>query len=133
MQIENLMSGRLSGRSLALAARALRRPQLASLGADVLRRELGITSLSALIHGREQLEPDVAPRAGRAPRSPSSIANVPESPAWANTSDALTRAYRQRRVSPRELLERMFSEADRLAQRQPWLRCLWTRDDEIAL
>ncbi|MDB4987112.1 MAG: hypothetical protein JWN04_2290 [Myxococcaceae bacterium] len=132
MQIENLMSGRLSGKSLALAARALRRPQLAALGADVLRRELGITSLAGLIHGRELLEPDVAPRMGRAPRAPASIANVPESPAWANTSDALTRAYRQRRLTPSELLERVFGEADRLAQRQPWLRCLWTRDEGVA-
>ncbi|MDB4973248.1 MAG: uncharacterized protein JWN48_1589 [Myxococcaceae bacterium] len=132
MQIENLVSGRLSGKSLALAARALRRPKLAAIGADVLRRELGITALSALSHGRELLEPDVAPRAGRPPRAPTSIANAPESPAWANTSDALTRAYRQRRVSPTELLERVLSEADRLSQRQPWLRCLWTRDEEVA-
>ena len=133
MQIEHLMSGRLAGRPLALAARALRRPKFASMGADVLRRELGITSLAALIHGRERLEPDLAPRAARAPRALASIANAPDSPPWASTSDALTRAYRQRRLSPTQLLERLLSEADRLAQRQPWLRCLWMRDDEIAL
>jgi Asp-tRNA(Asn)/Glu-tRNA(Gln) amidotransferase A subunit family amidase len=75
----------------------------------------------------------MAPRAARAPRALSSIANAPESPPWASTSDALTRAYRQRRLSPTQLIERLFSEADRLAQRQPWLRCLWTRDEEVAL
>jgi aspartyl-tRNA(Asn)/glutamyl-tRNA(Gln) amidotransferase subunit A len=129
MQIELLMSGRLSGKSLALAARALRRPKLAALGADVLRRELGITSLAALSQGGEQLEPDAAPRAARPPRALSSIANAPECPAWATTSEALTRGYRQRRFSPEEMLERVFSEADRLAERQPWLRCLWARDE----
>ena len=132
MQIENLMSGRLSGKSLALAARALRRPQLAALGAEVMRRELGITSLAALIHGRERLELDLTPRAARPPRSLSAIANVPDSPSWALTADALSRAYRQRRLSPSELLESVFGEADRLAQRQPWLRCLWTRDEASA-
>lgn len=129
MQIEHLMSGRLSGKSLALAARALRRPKLAAIGADVLRRELGITSLAALSQGQDFLEPDVAPRAARAPRSLSSIANTPESPAWATTSEALTRGYRSRRFSPEEILARVLTEADRLADRQPWLRCLWLRDE----
>jgi len=132
MQIEHLMSGRLSGKSLALAARALRRPKLAAIGADVLRRELGITSLAALSQGYEQLEPDVAPRAARPPRALSSIANAPESPAWATTSDALTRGYRQRRFSPEDILGRVLREADRLAERQPWLRCFWARDEQGA-
>lgn len=132
MQIEHLMSGRLSGKSLALAARALRRPKLAAIGADVLRRELGITSLAALSQGYEQLEPDVAPRAARAPRALSSIANTPESPPWATTVDALTRGYRQRRFSPEDIVARVFHEADRLAERQPWLRCFWMRDEQGA-
>lgn len=132
MQIEHLMSGRLSGKSLALAARALRRPKLAAIGADVLRRELGITSLAALRVGPEILEPDIAPRAARAPRSLSSIANTPESQVWATTAEALTRGYRQRRFSPDELLTRVLAEADRLSDRQPWLRCLWVRDEQGA-
>jgi len=132
MQIEHLMSGRLSGKSLALAARALRRPKLAAIGADVLRRELGITSLAALSQGQGILEPDVAPRAARVPRSLSSIANTPESPAWATTSEALTRGYRLRRFSPEEILARVLAEADRLADRQPWLRCWWLRDEQGA-
>lgn len=132
MQIEHLMSGRLSGKSLALAARALRRPQLAAMGADVLRRELGIGSLSAVSQGREVLEPDAAPRTARPPRALSSIANAPESPSWATTSETLTRGYRQRRFSPEEMLDRVLAEAERLAERQPWLRCLWLRDEAVA-
>jgi aspartyl-tRNA(Asn)/glutamyl-tRNA(Gln) amidotransferase subunit A len=129
MQIEHLISGRLTGASLALAARALRQPQLAAIGADVMRRELGVNSLAALVQGAEPLEPDALPRAARAPRSLASIANVPESPLWATTSEALTRAYRERRLTPEELLEQMLTEADRLAERQPWLRCVWMRDE----
>jgi aspartyl-tRNA(Asn)/glutamyl-tRNA(Gln) amidotransferase subunit A len=132
MQIEHLLTGRLSGRPLALAARALRQPQLAAIGADVMRRELGVNSLAALIQGSETLEPDALPRVARAPRSLASIANVPEPPLWATTSEALTRAYREGRSSPEELLERLLSEADRLAERQPWLRCLWLRDERNA-
>jgi aspartyl-tRNA(Asn)/glutamyl-tRNA(Gln) amidotransferase subunit A len=132
MQIEHLMSGRLSGKSLALAARALRRPKLAAIGADVLRRELGITSLAALTQGNGRLEPDLAPRAARPARALSSIANTPESPVWATTSEALTRGYRQRRFSPEEILGRVLNEADRLAERQPWLRCFWLRDEQGA-
>jgi aspartyl-tRNA(Asn)/glutamyl-tRNA(Gln) amidotransferase subunit A len=132
MQIEHLIAGRLSGTSLALAARALRQPRLAAIGADVMRRELGVNSLAALVQGSESLEPDALPRAARPPRALASIANVPEAPLWATTSEALTRAYRERRLSPEELLERMLSEADRLAERQPWLRCLWMRDERGA-
>lgn len=127
MQIEHLLSGRLTGRSLALAARAVRQPQIASLGADVMRRELGISELRGLVSGHEALEPAVFPRAARPPRSLASIANVPESPAWAFTAESLTRAYQKRQLTPAQLLDRVFSEADRLAERQPWLRCLWIR------
>ncbi len=132
MHIEHLLSGRLAGGPLALAARALRQPKLAALGAEVMRRELGIDVLPKLIGSHDVLEADAAPRAGRAPRSLAAIANHPEPPAWATTCEALTRAYRERELSPSELLERIFSEAERLAERQPWLRCLWLRDEEGA-
>jgi aspartyl-tRNA(Asn)/glutamyl-tRNA(Gln) amidotransferase subunit A len=132
MQIEHLMTGRLTGASLSLAARMLRQPRLAAIGADVMRRELGVNSLAALVQGPELLEPDALPRASRAPRALASIANAPEAPLWATTSEALTRAFRERRVSPEELLDRLFHEADRLAERQPWLRCVWMRDERGA-
>ena len=51
MPIEDLLSGRLSGRPLALAARALRQPHIAALGADILRKDLGIAELGSLIEG----------------------------------------------------------------------------------
>ncbi|HEX5657319.1 MAG TPA: amidase [Polyangiales bacterium] len=132
MQIEHLLSGRLTGASLALAARALRQPRLAAIGADALRRELGVNLLAALVQGGEPLQPDALPRVSRAPRALASIANAPEAPLWATTSEALTRAYRERRLSPEELLDRVWIEADRLAERQPWLRCVWMREERGA-
>ncbi|MET0341681.1 MAG: amidase [Polyangiales bacterium] len=132
MQIEHLLAGRLSGAPLALVARLVRQPRLAALGADAMRRELGISALPELVEGDEVLQPSALPRPARGPRALASIANVPESPAWATTSDALTRAYQKRALMPEELLERLLIEADRLAERQPWLRCLWIRDERNA-
>jgi aspartyl-tRNA(Asn)/glutamyl-tRNA(Gln) amidotransferase subunit A len=129
MRIDLLLSGGLSGKPLALAARALREPRLAALGAQVMRHELGISALRPLLSGRETLEPNILPRAGRPPRAHSSIANAPESAPWLASSDRLTTAYRAGRFTPEELLQRLLGEAERLAERQPWLRCLWLRDD----
>jgi aspartyl-tRNA(Asn)/glutamyl-tRNA(Gln) amidotransferase subunit A len=132
MHIEHLLLGRLTGRPLALAAHAVRQPRVAALGADVLRRELGISSLSQLMTQGESLEADGAPLSGRAPRSLAAIANAPEPPPWTITSEALTQLYRARSCTPEELLDRVLSGADRLAERQPWLRCLWVRDEVSA-
>jgi aspartyl-tRNA(Asn)/glutamyl-tRNA(Gln) amidotransferase subunit A len=129
MAIENLLSGRLSGHPLALAARALRQPRIAALGADVLRRELGVTELPDLIEGNERLEPAASPRPGRPPRQLPETLESPQAPSWAPTCEALTAAYSSGRTTPERVLEHVFSEADRLAQRQPLLSCLWTRDE----
>lgn len=129
MAIEHLLSGRLSGHPLALAARALRQPRIAALGADVLRGEMGITGLADLIEGNERLEPSATPRTGRTPREAGEMVEPPVAPSWAPTCEALTNAFLQGRSTPERVLEHVFSEADRLAQRQPLLGCLWTRDE----
>lgn len=129
MQIDLLLSGGLSGKPLALVAGAFRRPQLAALGAEVLRREFGLSALSGLLTGDEVLDLDVLPRAGRPPRALASLANIPESAPWLASCEHLTSAYRNRQLSPEELHHRLLGEAERLAVRQPWLRCLWQRDD----
>lgn len=112
-----------------MAARALRQPRIAALGADVLRRDLGITELSDLIEGNERLEPAASPRAGRAPRELPESLETPASPSWAPTCESLTQAFIEGRTSPDRVLAQVLSEADRLAQRQPLLACLWTRDE----
>lgn len=132
MQIEDLLAGRLSGKPLAFAARALRQRRIAALGADVLRRELGLSSLAALMETSDRLEPGGCLRAARPPRALAAIANAPEPPPWATTSETLTRLYRKRELTPEQLLTQLLSSADRLADRQPWLRCLWMREEEGA-
>jgi len=129
MAIEHLLTGRLSGHPLALAARAMRQPRIAALGADVLRTDLGMTGLAELIEGNERLEPSASPRPGRPPREGAESLESPAAPSWAPTCQALTNAFVAGRTTPERVLEYVFSEADRLAQRQPLLGCLWTRDE----
>ncbi|HEX6243617.1 MAG TPA: amidase, partial [Polyangiales bacterium] len=44
-----------------------------------------------------------------------------------------TAAYRERRVTPTQLLQKLLREAETIARKQPWLRCFWMRDDATAL
>lgn len=117
---------------LALVARALRSERAAALGAEVLRRDLGISQLEELMDGQEELDPDPLPRMGAAPRTGAGELPEPEPAQWLVTGHKLHRAYASGGPSPLEILERLLSEADSLGRRQPWLRCLWARDDTQA-
>lgn len=131
MAFEDLLAGRISGAALGAAARALRNPAVARVAAHVLRRDLKIDVLPSLLDGSEVVEPDIAPRAARPPRTLGEPLGEPAAPAWATTSQALATRY-GRGDSPEQVLERLFREADRLAQNHAWLRCLWTRDERGA-
>ncbi len=128
MGLEDLLSGRISGAALSAAARALRKASVARLGARILRHDLRIDALFEELDGSEFVEPDIAPRVGRPPRELGEDVGYPSAPIWATTSASLTERYAGG-VSPETLLERLLAEADRLAQRKAWLRCIWTRDD----
>ncbi len=128
MGLEDLLSGRISGAALVGAARALRQPAVARLGARILRRDLKIDALFDLLDGSECVEPDIAPRSARAPRALGEPVGVPDAPVWAATCVSLTQQYANG-ASPEALLERLLLEADRLAESKAWLRCLWTRDE----
>jgi aspartyl-tRNA(Asn)/glutamyl-tRNA(Gln) amidotransferase subunit A len=132
MPIDDLLSGRLSGHALALAARALRQPRIAALGAEVVRRDFEIEALWTLLEGDEPIEPDVVPRQSRPPRPRGAQVELPEAPVWALTTRAIARAYREGRTTPEALLDQLLAAHDRLAQRQPLLACLWTRDESGA-
>lgn len=132
MPIEELLTGRLSGKPLALVAQAVRNPRVAALGADVLRRELGISRLESLGREASSLSSHLIPRMGREPRAPGEPLPAPTSAAWVTTSEVLTGAYREYKLTPSALIERVLGEADGLARRQPKLRCFWMRDDESA-
>jgi aspartyl-tRNA(Asn)/glutamyl-tRNA(Gln) amidotransferase subunit A len=131
--IENLLSRKLTGKALALAAHATRKPQVAALGVTVLRSQLGVSELRSLLRADDELELDLAPRSGRAPRKLESGLEAPTSAAWVTSADALTARYRERSLTPPVLIARALAEADALSRRQPYLRCLWMRDDARAL
>src|SRR5690349_7626267 len=133
MAIEQLLSRRLTGKPLALVAQALKQPAVAALGVEALRRELGADKLEALDAPQDELELDLAPRAGRPPRSLVDPLDAPVAPAWVTTAEALTAAYRERRVTPSQLLQKLLREAENIARKQPLLRCFWMRDDASAL
>jgi aspartyl-tRNA(Asn)/glutamyl-tRNA(Gln) amidotransferase subunit A len=130
MVIEELLAGRLSGKSLVLVAQAVKSPRLAALGAEVLRREFGLGKLERLESDTDTLDPDPTPRAARAPRMLSGPLEAPTSPAWVTTAEALTRAYREKVTTPLALTQHVLAEADNLTRRQPWLRCLLTRQED---
>lgn len=132
MVIEQLLSRRLTGKPLALVAQALRSPGVAALGVEVLRRELGVDTLEGLVGPLDELEVDLAPHAGRPPRSLTDPLDAPTAPAWVTTSEALTSAYRARQVTPTQLVQKLLREADAIARKQPLLRCFWMRDDATA-
>lgn len=132
MGIEELLAGRLSGKPLVLVAQALRNPRVASLGADVLRRELGIHKLESLEAEGAPLMLELTPRAARPPRELEGTLPAPTTPAWVGTAELFTAAFRAGKSTPTALLERVLSEIDSLARRQPKLRCFWLRDDDNA-
>jgi aspartyl-tRNA(Asn)/glutamyl-tRNA(Gln) amidotransferase subunit A len=131
MGLNDLFSRRLSGTALKAAARAVRHPAAAALGTRILRRELGIDALAALIEDEEVLEPAIWPREGRAPRTLEGGLEAPASPPWVCTSEAFVRAY-QSGVRPEAIVETLFREAQRLKHEKPWLACLWTADEVTA-
>jgi aspartyl-tRNA(Asn)/glutamyl-tRNA(Gln) amidotransferase subunit A len=134
MAIDHLLARRLTGKPLALVAQALRRsPSVAALGAEALRHELGIDKLEALEGPLDELELDLAPRPGRPARSLNDPLEAPVAPAWVSTSEALTAAYRERRITPLELVQKVLRQAEAVARKQPLLRCFWMRDDATAL
>jgi aspartyl-tRNA(Asn)/glutamyl-tRNA(Gln) amidotransferase subunit A len=131
--IENLLARKLTGKPLALAAHALRTPRVAALGVEVLRRQLGIGEIAKQLGVSDVLELDLSPRMGRPARALDTGLEVPTAAAWVTSADALTSRYRERSLTPTALIARALSEADALARRQSYLRCLWMRDDARAL
>jgi Asp-tRNA(Asn)/Glu-tRNA(Gln) amidotransferase A subunit family amidase len=131
--IENLLARKLTGKPLALAARATRTQRVAALGAQVLRRQLGISEIAGLLEDDDELELDLSPRAGRPARTLEQGLEVPTAAAWVMSADALTSRYREGSLTPPELITRVLREADALSRRQSFLRCLWMRDDARAL
>lgn len=111
---------RLSGRALEQLARVARTRVGGAALQRVLRAELGIDALGALPDElRGEIPLDNRPHPGRPPREHASQELPLPSPGWAPSAATLTAAYREGRISPREVVTRAISEARRLASLTP--------------
>lgn len=125
---------RLSGAPLRNLARFARTRVGASTLQRVFRRELRIDQLAALpdeLRGDLPLDTNAHP--GRPPRSAPSEGLALPSSGWAPTSAALTQAYRQGRVSPREVVRQAIDEARRLSRLEPSVGPMCEIAEETAL
>lgn len=100
----------------------------------VLRSDLGIDDLNGLPESaRADVPLDTNAHPGRRPREHESQ-NLPwPEPGWAPTSTTLTAAYRDGKLSPREVVRRALAEARRLAALTPSVGPLLDYADEAAL
>lgn len=129
-----LRSPRLSGAPLRNLARLARtRIGVAALE-RVLRAELRIDQLGALpdeLRGDLPLDTNAHP--GRPARAAASEGLAPPAQGWAPSSGALTKAYREGRVSPREVVRRAIDEARRLGSLEPSVGPICELAEEAAL
>ena len=100
----------------------------------ILRSDLGVDRLEALPDSmRSDVPLDTRAHSGRPPREHDSQDLPWPEPGWAPTSATLTTAYREGRVSPREVVTRALAEGRRLAALTPSVGPLLDYADEAAL
>lgn len=127
-------SPRLSGVALKNLAR-FARTRIGGIALQrVLRSDLGVDRLEALPDTlRSDVPLDTRAHPGRAPRAHESE-NLPwPAPGWAPTSATLAQAYREGRLSPREVTRKALAEARRLADETPSVGPILDYADETAL
>ena len=112
---------RLSGYALASIARLARSGAGGVALKGMMRRDLKVGQLAALPDAlRGDFPLDTRPLQARPPRSWEDARHpAPGESAWAGTSDAFTRAYREGATTPREVIERALDAARELAARSP--------------
>ncbi len=100
----------------------------------ILRADLGVDKLEALPDTlREDVPLDTRAHSGRAPRGHASAELPWPAQGWAPNSAALTDAYREGTVSPREVVKRALVEARRLAALTPAVGSILDYADDVAL
>lgn len=131
---EGIRPPRLSGAPLRKLAQLARTRAGGLVLQRILRRDFAIDELDALPDAfRGDVPLDTRPHPGRAPRAvPSQDLPWPEG-GWAPGIEALTRAYREGRTTPREVVAKALAEARRLAALQPTVGPLCEYADEAAL
>jgi aspartyl-tRNA(Asn)/glutamyl-tRNA(Gln) amidotransferase subunit A len=113
-------SPRLSGTALKNLAR-FARTRIGGIALQrMFRSDLGIGLLEKLPDShRADVPLDTRAHAGRAPREHESQDLPWPTPGWAPTAATITAAYREGRVSPRDVTARVLGEARRLASLTP--------------
>lgn len=127
-------SPRLSGAPLKNLAR-FARTRIGGIALQrILRADLGIDRLEALPDTlRADVPLDTRPHSGRPPREHASQDLRWPSPGWAPSSTTLTAAYREGRLSPRDVVARAIAEARRLAALTPSVGPVLDYAEEVAL
>jgi aspartyl-tRNA(Asn)/glutamyl-tRNA(Gln) amidotransferase subunit A len=112
---------RLSGYALASIARVTRSRAGHAALRGILRNELKVGQLGALPDSlRGDVPLDARPLQARPPRTnEDQRLGAPNDRAWAGTSDAYARAYREGATTPREVVDRALDAARALAMRTP--------------
>jgi len=127
-------SPRLNGTALKNLAR-FARTRIGGVALQrIFRSDLGIDCLEALPDSfRSDVPLDTRAHSGRPPREQASQDLPWPSPGWAPTSATITAAYREGRVSPREVVTRVLAEGRRLAALTPSVGPVLDYADEAAL
>jgi Asp-tRNA(Asn)/Glu-tRNA(Gln) amidotransferase A subunit family amidase len=127
-------SPRLSGAALKNLAR-FARTRIGGVALQrILRADLGVDRLEALPDSlRSDVPLDTRAHPGRAPRGHASEDLPWPTAGWAPSSASLTTAYREGRLSPRDVVARALAEARRLASETPSVGPILDYADESAL
>lgn len=127
-------SPRLSGAALKNLAR-FARTRIGGIALQrILRADLGIDRLEALPDAQRSDVPlDTRPHGARAPRAHASQELDWPSGGWAPNTTTLTAAYRDRRLSPVDVVKQALAEARRLAALTPSVGPILDYADEVAL
>jgi Asp-tRNA(Asn)/Glu-tRNA(Gln) amidotransferase A subunit family amidase len=127
-------SPRLSGSALKNLAR-FARTRIGGIALQrILRSDLGVDRLEALPDElRSDVPLDTNPHPGRPPRQHESQNLSWPASGWAPSSTSLTAAYREGRLSPRDVVTQALAEARRLADLTPSVGPILDYADEAAL
>lgn len=126
---------RLSGSALRALAIAVRNPAFRAVVSRITRKELGIDALSVLdARARGPLPLHARPTRARTSHArPSLELGALPTRGWPHTAASYAEAFRERRITPREVAERAFRGARSLAARTPSIGPFQTYDEAVAL
>ncbi len=127
-------SPRISGAPLEHLSRVARTRVGGATLQRVFRADLGVNRLAALPDRlRSDVPLDTRPHPGRPPREVAGAGLPPPPSGWSTSATTLVDAYREKKVSPREVVKRALDEARRLASLTPSVGPLCEYADDAAM